>query len=132
MDLVTNLVEANLIRIESEYGMGMGSEEYDFLFRYVEFLVSQDLANVDFGDCLIDWNDRQMVPRFVAPLSSRGRALVRLISEKEDQLRSAGVLVGSDSVRIAQEHLFQMIFTEYDMERMPLIDEFERNIINQS
>ncbi len=132
MDLVTNLVEANLIRIESEYGMGIGSEEYDFLFRYVEFLVSQDLANVDFGDCLIDWNDRQMVPRFVAPLSSRGRALVRLISEKEDQLRSAGVLVGSDSVRIAQEHLFQMIFTEHDMERMPLIDEFERNIINQS
>ena len=112
--------------------MGTGSDEYDFLFRYVEFLVSQDLANVDFGDCLIDWNDMKLVPCFVAPLSSRGRALVRLISEKEDQLRSAGVLAGSDSVRIAQEHLFQMVFTEREMERMPLIDKFERSIINQS
>jgi Domain of unknown function (DUF4365) len=132
MDLVTNLVESNLIRTESEYSMGTGSDEYDFLFRYVEFLVSQDLANVDFGDCLIDWNDMKLVPCFVAPLSSRGRALVRLISEKEDQLRSAGVLAGSDSVRIAQEHLFQMVFTEREMERMPLIDKFERSIINQS
>jgi hypothetical protein len=130
MDLVTTLVELNLMRAESEYGIGMGSEEYDFLFRYVQFLVSQDLANVDFGDCLIDWNDRGMVPRFVAPLSSRGRALVRLISEKEDQLRSFGVLAGSNSIRIAQEHLIQMIFTPSDVERLALIDEFERNIIN--
>lgn len=131
MDLATNLVESNLVRTELEYGMGIGSDEYDFLFRYMEFLVSQDLANVDFGDCLIDWNDRQLVPSFLAPLSSRGRALVQLISEKEDQLRSAGVLTGSDSVRIAQEHLFQMVFTEHDIERMALIDEFERSIINK-
>jgi hypothetical protein len=79
MDLVSNLVELNLIRTESEFGMGIGSKEYNFLFRYIEFLVSQDLANVDLGDCLVDWNDREMVPRFIAPLSSRGRGLVRLI-----------------------------------------------------
>lgn len=132
MDLVANQVELNLVGTQSEFGMAMGSEEHDFLFRYIEFLVSQDLANVDLGDCLIDWNDRKLVPRFVAPLSSRGRALVRLISEKEDQLRSAGVLVGSDSVRIAQEHLCQMVSTEHDMERVPLIAEFERSIVNQS
>jgi hypothetical protein len=132
MDLVSNQVELNLIRTQSEFGMGIGSEEYDFLFRYIEFLVSQDLANVDFGDCLVDWSDRGLVPRFIAPLSSRGRALVRLIGEREDQLQSARVLAGSDSVRIAQEHLFQIVFTEHDMERMPLIDEFERSIISQS
>jgi hypothetical protein len=131
MDLVMNLVESNLISTDSEYGIGIRSEEYDFLFRYVKFLVSQDLANIDFGDCLIDWNDRGLVPRFVAPLSSRGRALVRLINEKEDQLRSAGVIAGSDSIRIAQEHLIQMVFTPSDAERLGLIDEFERNIINQ-
>lgn len=132
MDLVSNQVELNLARAESEFGMGIGSEDYNFLFRYIEFLVSQDLANVDFGDCLVDWNDRKMVPRFIAPLSSRGRSLVRLVGEREDQLRAARVLVGSDSVRIAQEHLFHIVLTQYDMERMPLIEEFERTVIKQS
>jgi hypothetical protein len=132
MDLVLNQVESNLARTQSECGVRIESEEYNFLFRYIEFLVSQDLANVDFGDCLVDWNNRELVPRFIAPLSSRGRALVRLIGEREDQLRSAGGLAGSDSVRIAQEHFFEMVFTEHDIKRMPLIDEFEKSIINQS
>jgi len=130
MDLVTTQVESNLFRSETEFGMSLGSEEYDFLFRYITFLVSQDLANVDFGDCLVDWNERELVPRFIAPLSSRGRALVRLIDQTEDKLRSAGVLAGSDSVRVAQEHLFQIVPTGYDIQRMPLIAEFEKSIIS--
>jgi hypothetical protein len=132
MDLVTNLVHMNLDRAEGEYGMGLGSEEYEFLFRYIQFLVSQDLANVDFGDVLIDWNDRQMVPHFTAPLSLRGRALVRLISEREDHLRSAGVLPAIDRVRVAQEHFLQMIVTEHDIARVLLTEEFERIILESS
>src|SRR6202034_2397145 len=50
MDLVSNQVESNLARTQSECGIRIESEEYNFLFRYIEFLVSQDLANVDFGD----------------------------------------------------------------------------------
>jgi hypothetical protein len=130
MDLVTNVVEINLSDADSEFGMGIGSEEYDFLFRYLQFLVSQGIVDVDFGDCLIDWNDRQMVPRFVAPLTLRGRALVRLISQKEDDFRASGVLSASGGIRIAQEHLFQMVLTPSDIARLPLIRAFEWNLIN--
>jgi hypothetical protein len=132
MDLVTNQVELNLGQTESEIGMGVGQEEHDFLFRYIKFLVSQDLANIDFGDCLVDWNDRELVPRFMAPLSSRGRALVRLIGEREDQLRSAGLLASSGYIRIAQEHFLQIVPTHFDLDRMSLIAEFEKNIFNLS
>jgi hypothetical protein len=128
MDLVTDLVGLNLLGAGSEFGMGLSSEEYNFLFSYIEFLVSQDLAHIDFGDCLIDWNDRQMVPHFVVPLSSRGRALVRLINAKEDELRASAVLPHGGRIRIAQEHLFQWIVTQSDLERIPLVRAFEQSI----
>jgi hypothetical protein len=129
MGLVTDLVEMNLSENGSEFGMGLGFNEYEFLFQYIQFLVSQDLAGIDFGDCLIDWNDRQMVPRFVAPLSSRGRALVRLISDKEDQLRSMGALPNDGRIRVAQEHLIQWVVTPSDLERIPLIRAFEHSVL---
>jgi hypothetical protein len=57
---------------------------------YVRFLLAQNLANVDFSDCLIDWVDHQMQPRFVAPLTLRGRQLVKAIHTKENALVNAG------------------------------------------
>ena len=129
MDLVSNIVEMNLAHLDSEFGMGLGTEEYDFVFSYVQFLVAQDLADIDFGDCLIDWNDREMVPRFVAPLTRRGRDLVTLIGQKEDELRSAGVLPNMEFIRVAQEHLVQMVVTQSDVERVPLTSAFEANIL---
>jgi hypothetical protein len=129
MDLVSNIVEMNLAHLNSEFGMGLGAEEYDFVFGYVQFLVAQDLADIDFGDCLIDWNDREMVPRFVAPLTRRGRELVTLIGQKEDELRLAGLLPDFGLVRVAQEHLVQMVVTPSDVERVPLTSAFEANIL---
>lgn len=63
--------------------MGMGEPEHNFVFGFVKLLVAQNLAQIDYADCLIDWIDRQMQPHFVAPLTSRGRALVALIHEEE-------------------------------------------------
>lgn len=129
MDLVIKTVEMNLDFMGADCGMGMGGEEYDFVFGYVQFLVAQDLADIDFGDCLIDWNDREMVPRFVAPLTRRGRDLVREIGQKEDQLRLSGVLADSNGIRVAQEHLIQMVVTPSDVQRVPLIAAFEKNFL---
>lgn len=129
MDLVSTTVEMNLVHSNSDVGMGLGAKEYDFLFGYVKFLVAQDLADVDFGDCLIDWNDREMVPRFVAPLTRRGRDLVTLIGQKEDQLRSAKLLPDLKFIRVAQEHLVQMVVTASGVERLPLTAAFEANVL---
>ena len=76
MDLVMNAAEFNLHMQKSEFGVGVGAREQEFAFGFVKFLLAQNLAQIDYLDCLIDWVDREMQPHFVAPLTSRGRALV--------------------------------------------------------
>ncbi len=124
MDLASTIAEVNLSVSDFEVGVGIGHAEHEFLFDYVKFLVSQDLAAVDFGDCLIDWQDRQMHPHFVAPLTSRGRQLVELIGFHEDRLRKSGLLNSQKGLRVAQERFMQVLFTPSDVYRVPLAQSF--------
>jgi len=126
MDLATTLAEEHLLLTNAEFGVGIGEQEDNFLFGYVGFLVSQDLAIVDFGDCLIDRHDRLLQPIFLAPLTSRGRRLVDIIGEAEDQLRSADLLKSNPGVRVAQERFLQLVFTPTDSARIPLVRSFEK------
>lgn len=66
MDVVCNAVEFNLEEGGSEFGMGIGGTEQEFAFGFVKFLLAQNLAQIDYADCLIDWVDREMQPHFVA------------------------------------------------------------------
>ncbi len=107
MDLILEVAEDNLSASNSEFGVGLGSPEDIFLFGFIEFIVAQNLAHVDISDCLVDWVDREMHPHFVAPLSSRGRQLVKIIHERESALIASGRLPESRA-RVAQEGLFRM------------------------
>jgi len=78
MDLIRNAGAYNLDVRKSEFGIGMGVPEREFVFGFVKLLLAQNLAQIDYADCLIDWVDREIHPHFVAPLTSRGRALVAL------------------------------------------------------
>lgn len=127
MDVVCNAVESNLDARGCECGMGMGHAEDEFTFGFVKFLVAQNLAQVDYSDCLIDWVDRQMHPHFVAPLTSRGRALVALIRKEEERLVTAGALPDGNGLRVAQEGFFQMVPESY-FRRLPRIREFQNAI----
>lgn len=124
MDLVCNAVEYNLFAAKSEFGMGMGDAEHQFAFGFVKFLIAQDLAQIDYADCLIDWLDRMMHPHFVAPLTSRGRALVSLIHEQESALVAAGDLPDEGGLHVAQEGFFSMVPMSY-MRRFPRIRGFQ-------
>jgi hypothetical protein len=124
MDLVCNAVEYNLAMAKSSFGMGMGETEHQFAFDYVKFLLAQGLAQIDYADCLIDWVDRQMQPHFVAPLTSRGRALVSLIQCEEAKLVAEGRLPTTDRLHVAQEGFFGMIPESY-FRRFPRIREFQ-------
>ena len=124
MDLVSTIAEVNLAVSNSEFEVGIGGAEHEFLFDYVRYLVSQDLAAVDFGDCLIDWQDRQMHPHFVAPLTSRGRKLVEIISVHEGRLRNLGLLNAPQGLSVAQERFMQVLFTPSDIGRIPLARTF--------
>ena len=125
MDLASTVAEAHLQIDKTEVGMVIAEQEYSFLFDYLKFLVSQDLAIIDFGDCLIDWNDRLMVPTFLAPLTSRGRNLVDIVGTQEDQLRTLGVLSSEQHLRVAQERFLTILFTPTDIGRIPLVRSFE-------
>lgn len=124
MDVVSNAVEYNLTAAESPFGMGMGDTEHRFAFDFVKFLLAQNLAQIDYGDCLIDWVDREMQPHFVAPLTSRGRALVALIHEMEKRLIGEGKLADAGLVHVAQEGFFGMVPESY-FRRFPLIEGFQ-------
>lgn len=60
-------------RTEPGMPVGIGGPEFVFVDGYVQFLVSEALAHVDYSDFLIDLIDRQMVSTFLVPLTSRGR-----------------------------------------------------------
>jgi hypothetical protein len=129
MDLVMEVAETLLDESGSEAGVGLGSREDDHLFGYVQFLLEQQIADVDIHDCLIDWDDRAMHPKFIAPLTSRGRALVQLIQQLQDHLTAEGRLKMPPFINLAQETFIRMHFTGSDYARMPLISQFGRMIV---
>jgi hypothetical protein len=107
-DVPLIIAEANLVRANSEFGVGIGENEHRFLFAFVKFLIAQNLARIDFGDCLVDWIDRGMQPHFVAPLTTRGRDLVRHIHERESAFVKSGALSDLGSTTVAREAFFEM------------------------
>jgi hypothetical protein len=129
MDLVIEVAETLL---EDEAPLGIGEQEHNFLFDYVQFLVEQQIADVDISDCLIEWVDRGMHPTFIAALTARGRELVHLIGEWQERLTAEGLLKMPDRLSIAQETFIRMNFKDADFVRMPLIREFGRLVVNRS
>lgn len=123
-DLILNAVEFNLHANNSPTGIGMGEPEQNFAFGFVQFLLAQNLAHIDYADCLIDWVDREMQPHFVAPLTSRGRSLVSLIQAEEQRLVAAGKLPDENGLHVAQEGFFEMMFLSY-FARFPRIRRFQ-------
>jgi hypothetical protein len=124
MDLVMEIAETLL----EEDELTLRPQEHEFLFGFVLYLVEQRLADVDISDCFTDWYDRQMQPRFLAPLTSRGRALVQLIQESEDRMVADGRLELPPGLHIAQEALLHVRLRPADRERILLAESF-RNLL---
>lgn len=127
MDLVMEIAEA--LREGDELTLRV--QEHEFFFGFVLFLVEQRLADVDISDCLTDWYDRRMQPRFLAPLTSRGRALVQLIQRHEDRMTSEGRLERSSGIRVAQEALLHVQLRRSDRERILLAESFRHQLMTE-
>lgn len=124
MDLAMEVAEAKLP--DSAEWMTLGSGAHDFLFGFLVFLVEQNLANVDVSTCLVDWDTRGMLPQTIAPLTSRGRALVGLIQELQARFQDEGRLDVPDRLAVAQEDFVRMAFTPSHYPRIPLITAFQQ------
>jgi hypothetical protein len=125
------VAEEILAGTDVEVGVGVGPWEHEFLFGYVRFLVEQHLADVNVSDCLTYWYDQEMQPTFVAPLTSRGRALVRLVGELQEEFQSKGLLQGESGPRVAQEDFVRMAFTPSHYARIPIIREFQHLVASR-
>lgn len=121
-DVGINAAETTL-EILGRIELGVGCE-HDFMWSFVRFLVAQNLADVDVADCLIDWNDRQMLPHFVAPLTSRGRQLVDALQAREREFIREGLMPDGSGSLVAQEGFFGMQLESY-YKRLPRIFGFQ-------
>jgi hypothetical protein len=132
MDLPVEVAESRLEDRDDEMGLCCGEDDHEFLFGFVRFLVEQHLADVNIEDCMVDWAERGIEPRFVAPLTRRGRALVRLIHEWQEKLERDGVLSMPPYVSLAQETYVRMQFRAVHDERIRLVQSFRTHILNES
>ena len=130
MDLAVEVAEAKLP--DGVEWMTFGSDVHDFLFGFLIFLVEQNLANVDVSTCLVDWNTRRLLPQTIAPLTSRGRALVRLIEEMQERFQRDGRLDVPPGLAVAQEGFVRMAFTPSHYPRIPLITSFQQLVREQA
>ncbi|WP_222890472.1 DUF4365 domain-containing protein [Enterobacter sp. C2] len=129
MDIAITVAEVELHNQNSPFGVGMGDSEHNFLFEYIKFIVHQRIADVDFSDCMIDWYDRAMQPSFMAPLTSRGKELVRLIHELECRLKAEDRIEDTGLLRVAQEGFVQLLFTTSEIQRIELTNKVQREYL---
>lgn len=86
MDLFQDVGETNASLEGHEGGTGFGQAAFAFLDAYVGFLVARDVARVDFDAWRQMAVELDMVGKFVAPLTSTGRALVSGLTELNAEL----------------------------------------------
>lgn len=80
MDLCMSIAEFKLDYAGSDLGIGIGHGEYEFLHRYVTFLVEQRLITLSWPDYVVEIEDLGLQDTWVSALTERGRALVSYIS----------------------------------------------------
>jgi len=129
MDLASTVAEIELGNQNSSFGAGIGDTEHNYLFDYIKFIVHQRIADVDFSDCMIDWYDRNMQPSFMAPLTSRGKELVRRIHDLESDLKAAEEIEDTGHLHAAQEGFVQLLFTPSEIQRVELINKVQNKYL---
>lgn len=124
MDLAIAIAEYNNT---TEYGLGIGYEEHEFLHAYVNFLLSQNLAGIDYSDYLIDWTERKLQPTFIAPITNRGHQLLAYISQIEKEHEKE--LVPSTLVR--ERYINMTFYSQDDYLRLELAKQLRAIFMNK-
>lgn len=102
-------------------GVGI-SVNHAFLWEYIVYLVKENLVEVNFHACLYDYEERQMQPRFIAPLTYRGKQLLEYISQLENSY------LGESDVPIVFEKLVNLQFDYYSVKSLNRLSELQSSI----
>ncbi len=120
------IAEENLeFKNKSEFGIGLGSQDHEFLNDFVKFIMSQNLVKVDYADFLIDWTERMLQPSFLSPLTVRGQKLVLLIKTYETKILGHDDAVSS----IVSERSLDMVQMPGDYYRNKRIYQFQGDFL---
>lgn len=105
MDVVSETLDA-LAADNRHATLGVGEAEFSFVERYIDFLVTHDLARVDYGSWKQTMLEREMVGMFIASLTAKGRQVRDLLS-RIDRV----VEVDSDPYAVViRERFVQMLY----------------------
>lgn len=112
---------------ETDFGLGMTDDEHEFLHDYANFLISQHLALIDYSDYLIDWKERQLQPKFIAPLTSRGQKLLEYIKTVEEKYKDK-----LPPTTLVRERFIQMVIVSHDDQRRFELGKQLRTVVPQN
>jgi hypothetical protein len=126
LDLTSKVATLYLEALERQPRSGLytGAAQIEFAFGFVHFLLAQNLAQIEYGDCWHDWIVGDSLPHFVVPLTFRGRALVAFIQQEEARLVASGAMPDERGTHVAQEGDFEMRELTY-VDRSPRIALFQ-------
>lgn len=93
---------------------GVGPAEFQFIDEYVDFLVRHDLARVDYGSWKQARHERQMVGKFIAPLTEKGREVRDLTAAIDDELPNTR----DPHARAIRERFVQMVYNPTGVDEM--------------
>jgi hypothetical protein len=122
-DIAMSIMEYNFAT--SYPDLCMPGPPANFMLEFAKFLVSQNLVHMDWSDFMVDWYNQELIPTFLRPLTSRGRALKDEIHKVEGMLVSSGLLSDLAGLHVAQEGFVQAVELSH-VRRLPLIAEFQR------
>jgi hypothetical protein len=114
MALCMEIAEARAAQYD--VGVGVGQSAHDFIERYITFLASQGLIYYDYSDYLIDRDERQMAPTFLAPLTRRGQ---NVLAELQ---RLSGNLFHEALLRLDTSSVFSIL------QRLPAAEAFQKEL----
>ncbi len=101
------------------------SINHDFLWEYVTYLVKENLAEINFYTCLYNYEERKMQPRFIAPLTCRGRQLLNYISDLEVEYW------GKSGIPIVSESLINLYFDTYSIQRLNKLSKLQSLLLSK-
>ncbi|WP_181699355.1 DUF4365 domain-containing protein [Nocardia sp. GTS18] len=85
MQIVSEALDYNCAKAgQSAYTVG--SAEFEFVDSYVDFIVENDLARIDYGAWMQSSSELGMVGNFIAPLTQKGRLIRDRITEIDKHL----------------------------------------------
>lgn len=128
MDLVIEIAEAILAVRQSEFGWGLGGPEYEFLDRYVAFIVANNLVRFDFDWYRQSSEELQTVATLLGPLTPRGRTLVQYISDLD---HNRAVERGPYE-QVVVERFVQMVWRHDVLPRTQWIEDFKEWLLEQN